>query len=158
MKFWFMIFFLMAKGCATELDYADVFATNTIEGPLDLRLQAVHFLNYCREFHVKCKVYDLYLHWEDSLPDDKAGICKVDWDGPRLIQDISILKSIDSQRLGILIAHEMTHCTRFVAHHPGDEPHVMRSYLLSPMEYTQKSYHQWMKELFKWNLPLEQYK
>lgn len=149
------ILLLAGCGCVTPLPPNYVLRPGTITGPPELMFRALQYLDYCKEFNKECRVYDLSIKWVKDIPGDLAGQCELWWAGPVFKQRIIVKEGVSNDALNVLVAHEMTHCTRFVDHHPGDEPHVMRSYLMNSFELMTKTDYDWIKESFDWNQRLE---
>lgn len=141
---------LLLTSCVSDVPGL-YFETNLMSGPMDLKAEAYQFLDKCQQHGRLCKVYDLELEWVDTLDDDRVGYCELMWQGPLFKQKISILHSVEPWQVHYIMLHEMTHCTRFVDHHPGDIPHIMRSFTLNSEEVKLKTENEWEDQLFEWN-------
>jgi hypothetical protein len=141
---------LLLTSCASDVPGL-FFETRLIDGPMDLKVEAYQFLDACKHYNRPCRVYNLNLKWVDDLSGNRVGTCELEWQGPLFKQTISIVKNLEYWEVRNVMLHEMTHCTRFVDHHPGNEPHLMRTYMINETESKQKPQNEWEAQLFEWN-------
>ena len=144
--------FFISCGCQTVWD------TQFIDAPLDLKFHTMRFLDNCDKYNKRCKLHNLKLMWVDELSDNRVGECRISWEGFLYSQEIRISRKTNPSTVDMVIMHELTHCVRFVDHHPGDIPHIMRSYDFTEYELTQKPRQEWIKEVFDWNKKSEGFK
>jgi len=136
--------------CLTGCGYQDVSTTLAISKLNDdVKIETKRFLGLCKKNKKKCIVGSLEVRWVETLPENRVGQCKTNWNGIILTQQIDLLIGMTTD-WRLVYAHELTHCLRFVGHTPGDEPHIMRSYAMNEEERSQKTTERWIDESFKW--------
>lgn len=75
-----------------------------------------------------------------KTPINTLGVCQVTYimgviyTMPLIIINHELATNLYREELKLVVYHELIHCYFFIDHHPGDKPHIMRSYALSPRE------------------------